>query len=150
MKNIIFTILLTFFSIAAFAQADSTKSNSIKPNSVNLEVMGTGIGYSFNYERLIRIDKNSFVAASLGYEYSDGSYFIPTIGIVNGNTNAFEIGYGFAYSRDKEILHSIRIGYRYLTDSYYLRFAFTPILNISLFDYKGPLPWIGICIGICI
>ena len=146
-------LVLLFFFTNSFSQ-----NKFVKKNSVSLELAGTGLFYSINYDRLILIDKNIRFSVTTGFWYipqinrvSDFQTFMGgTIGfntIFGKQTHFGELGFGFSYINMRQengtMYHTtylpIRIGYRYQKDDggLFLRASFMPIFeNYQHFDVK--------------
>jgi hypothetical protein len=141
-----FLVLTIFLStLTSIAQ-----NESVKRNSVSLEIGGTGFLYSFNYDRVLLINDNIRFTANIG------TWYIPTvenyldfniIGLTAGASTLFgknkhfaEFGINFSYfyMRDFEdniyntILQPIRLGYRYQKDQggLFLRASIMPIISV--------------------
>lgn len=145
--------LLAFLFLALFslkAQETNVKAN-VKKNVVNIEVAGSGILYSFNYDRMLIIDQNMRFTANIGTWYlphfesfSDFIYMIGGVAGINtllGQEKHFaEIGINVSYMRMRDIDDTnydmvylpIRLGYRYQKDEggLFLRASFMPIIPI--------------------
>jgi hypothetical protein len=141
---LIFIFSLTFL----FSTGQNT---DIKKNALSLEIAGTGILYSFNYDRMLLINENMRFAVNIGTWYippmpslSDFNYMIGgTVGFSTlfGKTKHFaELGLNLSYINMKDIddnvFHTlyqpIRIGYRFQKDEggLFLRAAFMPMISI--------------------
>jgi hypothetical protein len=150
MKRILFlfSILASLF-YNSFSQNDSLK---IKRNNINLEILGIGVVYSFNYERLIRLNDEAFLSFAVGYENLGSDHLIITSGsFLLGNRNFLEIGYGLTneLSDNKQTFKCARVGYRYQKDEFLFRACFTPIFNFKILGNEGILPSIGLTLGYC-
>ncbi len=134
---------LTFFRLDA-------QENSIEKNTVYFELAGSGLLYSFNYDRLLLIDNK------MRFSMTAGLWDIPPveslsdfnmIGVVVGfntlfgkQTHFFELGVNLAYMNLKDmednIFHTIylpiRLGYRYQKDigGLFIRASLMPIVSV--------------------
>jgi hypothetical protein len=142
-NTLIFLLSLILFG-TCFSQNDA-----LKPNTINIEALGVGLGYSVNYERLFGIDKSSYWSLAMGYEYNRNNFIIPAITFIKGTRNCFEAGFAMAYAINDKTFYCIRIGYRYQKEHILFRIGFTPILNYSLMGMESILPWAGITLGVC-
>jgi hypothetical protein len=140
--------LIFLLSIISFGNCFS-QDNALKPNTINVEALGVGLGYSVNYERLFGIDKSSYLSLAMGYEFNMNNFIIPSITFIKGTRNCFEAGFAVAYGINDKKFNCLRIGYRYQKEHILFRLGFTPILNYSLMGKEGILPWVGIALGIC-
>jgi hypothetical protein len=139
-------LILISFSILTPAQDDS-----LRRNNVYLEVLGTGVIYSLNYER----DFNTWSGIRTGFSYfslpggvsNSGAhtdiFFIPILMgnfmfKFSGTGNALELGAGYAYGP------ALSIGYRYspLNGGFLFRITYTPIFFTS-----NTRTWGGISFG---
>lgn len=162
MKNIIlsFIVLMMLSSISCFSQDFEAFE---RKNSVQLELGGHGLFYSFNYERIL-FDNGKFkTAGQIGV-----SYYPPFIGyidvwmpigineIVSFGHHHFEAGMGIIIIREAsrdadnnavewswDHFLSARIGYRFQKpDSRFLfRAGFSPIIETNLFRKNDPISY---------
>lgn len=149
-KSICLFIFLLVVSTSLIAQ----QSNNVfdRKNATYVEIGGSGVWYSLNYEHRIPVQINQRI--TLG----GGLSVIPVgnsnlIGIVSSNyligrKNIFEVGISPAYIfTNSEFLLSARVGYQYESDKGFLfRVGFSPIfgkfnLAGSENGSKGVLPW---------
>ena len=141
--------LLAFLFLVIF-NLQAQESN-IKRNVVNLELAGSGILYSFNYDRLLIIDQN------MRFTVNAGTWYIPHFedytdfkimvgGVVGFNTligqekHFAELGVNLSYMYLQDIddlkYHMaylpIRLGYRYQKDEggLFYRASFMPMISI--------------------
>ena len=129
----------------------NAQESEIKKNATYIELAGSGLLYSVNYDRLLIIDEKLRFSATVGTWYiphiesiSDFSYMIGSSLGVNtlfGKQKHFaEFGVNVAYMIMNDIDNSIyqliylpvRIGYRYQKDEggLFLRASFMPIIPI--------------------
>jgi len=151
MKKYFWILFLLIFSIV--------KSNAqINKNTIFAEFLGNAVTYSLNYDRIIKSYANSKFSFRIGYSIIpidkiiglpiEFNYFI-------GNKHNLEIGSGLSYvqglvqtqflvydavgdyeSISKSIYYTLRIGYRYQSDSsrLFFRAGFIPFIKIYEFD----------------
>lgn len=151
----LFTLILLSFSLAVMAQ-DAQKL-SFRKNSAYLEVMGNGIIYSINYERLftdntvkpfIRIGGNE-----MHFDKSDTLRFflVSEAGIAIGKSkNLLDVSLGYTHplsELDKDRLFFIRAGFRYMgAKGLLVRFAPMYAVNTLKGDVFSGL-WFGAAVG---
>lgn len=148
------------FSGSTNAQEDNLKepsSQSIKKNSLYLEILGNGVVWSINYERIIPLkEKMSMFLRIGGNEYhgedtNDLSFnFIGAAGILFGGPKSyFESGIGYTwFSGFPDRLIALSAGYRYQGPKGII-FRATPmyIYNSEKGDTFGNSLWAGLSIG---
>ena len=155
-KSIFFFVFLIAVSTSLIAQQNNKTFD--RKNAVYLEIGGSAVWYSLNYEYRIPFQINQRLALSGGLSVIpvDNSNFIGTISAnyLIGYKNIFELGISPAYIfTNSELLMSARIGYRYESDKGFLfRAGFSPvygqfILAGSEDGTKGILPWGYISFG---
>ena len=138
---VIIVMLLT--SNLLFSQNDT-----LRLNNINVELLGSGIGYSINFERLIPVKDEFKFVASIGYENLERNIFLGSVSFIYGRRHGIEGGYGLMQYKDY-MYKSIRLGYRYQKNHFLFKACFTPILNFKLFGKVGVLPWGGLTFGYC-
>jgi hypothetical protein len=129
----------------------NAQENVQKKNTVYMELAGSGLLYSVNYDRYLLIDNKMRFSSTIGFWYipyieafTDFSYMIGSV--VGFNTlfgtqkHFFELGVNVAYMNMKDTednyFHTsylpIRIGYRYQKDEggLFLRASLMPIVAI--------------------
>lgn len=149
--------LILMIGIATSAAAQGSDDGAIAPlpkNSLYLEVGGSGLIYSINYDRVIQ-DRFSVRAGAA--VYGDSGFFVPVLGnylLGKGNSRlelglgiaAFSITFGFFDSEEEvsRILGTASFAYRYQKPGggIFGKAGFTPLFNGS-----GVLPWFGASIG---
>lgn len=142
--------LLAFFFLSFISL--KAQDTNVKKNVVNVEVAGSGIFYSFNYDRMLIIDENMRFTVNVGAwyipQFENFADFKMIIGAVVGfNTligkekHFAELGLNLSYMLMEDIDDSkfhviylpIRLGYRYQRDEggLFLRASFMPMISIS-------------------
>jgi len=137
-------LFLTFFKLNA-------QENSIKKNAFNVELAGSGLLYSLNYDRLLIIDNRMRFTMNVGTWYipyvetiSDFNYMLGVVVGVNTlfgkQTHFLELGINVSYMNMKDMednyFHTaylpIRLGYRYQKDEggLFFRASLMPIVAI--------------------
>lgn len=143
-----YILFIVFFFALINAKS---QENNIKKNSVYLEIAGSGLLYSVNYDRLLIIDNKMRFSTTVAVWYiphiesiSDFKYMIgSSVGfntLFGKQTHFAELGINFAYMNMKDtednIYHTaylpIRLGYRYQKDDggLFLRASLMPIIAI--------------------
>lgn len=127
-------------------------------NAVYLEVLGNGLPYSINYERLIYRSGNVKLYGRgglgvIGYSSLWAVWFPIESSVAFGKKNNFETGIGctFAITGNASLdefqggppVIPLRIGYRLEIDEYLFRFGLTPFFNLS----EGFTPMLGVSFG---
>ena len=168
MKNLTILFLLMHLAIQASAEKkDKFAAEKFKyKNTAQLELMGIGAGYSFNYERNVVNLAHVKTSFQLG-----AAYFPPSTGWINlhfpvsinqllsFNQHHIELGIAtiFTFSevrpetplRDYEFENflAVKIGYRYQkpTGRMQYKILFTPVFAYKY--EKEVTPWGGITIG---
>ena len=152
--KIICCYLLSLLSLTLAAQEEST---SYKPNAIYFEVLGNGVLYSVNYDRLLTTKGNLKISGRVGYSYISVNFFdeikgsaipIEILGWM-GNKRHFEFGIGTVYHSMKQTDVSIlgptqefdsdalyftgRIGYRRQKPEggFIFRAGFVPMFLVS-------------------
>jgi len=126
------------------------QENSIKKNTVSLELAGSGLFYSVNYDRLLIIDTKLRLTGNVGVWYlpqieafSDFNIIGGVIGfntLIGKQKHFAELGINVSYLNmidfEDNMFHTlylpIRLGYRYQKDDggVFLRASFMPIISI--------------------
>ena len=143
--RLLILLLPIFFFFNSFSQ-----NESIKKNTVSLELAGSGLFYSVNYDRLIVIDEKIRFSATTSIWYlpkieqlSDFQSFaginLSFNTLIGKKTHFAELGFGLSYINMKQengkMYHTtylpIRIGYRYQKDEGGLfgRVSFMPLFE---------------------
>jgi hypothetical protein len=162
-------ILLFTNPFFAFSQENFIRYNLKfeNANSIQLELLGHGLGYSLNYEYLFLNDYKLKTTLQAGI-----AYYLPNTGfiglwvpvsvneVISFYKHHLELGIGLIFNKDRieydkwnNKFGSFRIGYRYQkADSNYLfRFGFTPFIEYEKFPNGQTFidfhPWAGIAYG---
>lgn len=149
--------LLFFLTWGAVAQEQST-AKTYKPNAVYLELLGNGILYSINYDRLLTTHRNLKISGRVGFSYFNIDLFdemkgtsipIEFLGWNGKNKGHFEFGVGlcsqFVEVNDVSILGPTqrtssngyyltgRVGYRLQKPDggFLFRVGFVPMILIA-------------------
>lgn len=170
MIKIITTILLTgFLSLASYSQK-SDASKFINKNAVYFELLGSGLFYSINYDRILWEKPNLAISARIGTSYipiPESDFYLLGFPIelifLKGSKNYLEIGLSllilqsfFDGTSTNSLFAFGRIGYRHQkkNERFIFRIGFTPFIVIKFNDEYlldqdsiSGLPWIGISIG---
>lgn len=154
------SILLFFFLLVVSASLIAQQNNEIfdKKNAIYLEIGGSTIWYSLNYEHRIPVQVNQRLALGGGFSAIpvDNSNFIGIVSVnyLIGQRNIFELGISPTYIfTNSEFLMSARLGYRFESGKGFLfRAGFSPVygqfsLAGSEDGTKGILPWAYISFG---
>ncbi len=150
MKKLAFALAFLFLALAGFAQQHSESLG--RKNAVYVELGGSSVWYSLNYEHRIPIQVNKRFALGGGVSVIpvQNSNFIGIVSAnyLSGHKNIFELGISPAYIfTNSEFLISARIGYRYESSKGFLfRVGFSPVYGeFSLAGHgdggKAVLPW---------
>jgi len=132
-------------------------TETIRKNSLYLEILGNGAVYSFNYDRLFPIKKTMALVLRVGGNEYHGSQtdeksynFLGSIGLISGKSRHFvEPGLGYTYfSGSPDRLIILSVGYRFQGRKGLLVRA-TPmyINNSEKGDTFGNGLWFGTSIG---
>lgn len=124
-----------------------TTSFNLPKNSIYLELLGFGIYYSINYERVLFENKNNIITGRIGFfEISSSSsgtiIIIPAL--INYQTNinrtiSFEIGFGYRFINSSIVANA---GFRFLIKNKFLfKVNFTP--QFYGFEGKSNTLYIG-------
>lgn len=155
-KSLSVLVFLLFCQHAAIAQ-DSAKPKQFAPNAVYVELLGTGLFYSVNYERMIS-ERQSF-RLGLSYIWEDGYVFDRTIIIPLSSSyllptdkdSHLEFGFGATYIQLLDSSPTFAtgpiLGFReqnVLDGGGLIRITFTPMISPS--DWKLHL-WGGLSFG---
>lgn len=146
-----------------YTPISDTSHSVMRTNSVFVELAGSGLAYSFNYERLFYKKVNNKFSTRIGISFFDRAVAIPaTVSQMFGRKNNFEYGIGvspIAWSaKEAYVLFSGLIAYRYISKGFMFRVASTPMVfrdkemgdSTSLFPYYKNwyfIPSIGISVG---
>lgn len=169
MKKHLIVFLLFIFGITSHCQ-DKTLSPFQNKNSFQLEILGSTVFYSLNYERILINGGRLKTAAQAGI-----SYYPPSLGvrdfwlpigineIISFGNHHIEAGMGYMPVReslrdpDLQVIewfwsHMItgRIGYRYQKPDGHLilRAAFTPVLEVNIPGFGAEFhPLAGVSLG---
>lgn len=163
MKRLIFLLTLFFTSI-------SHGNDFFAKNSIFLEIGGSGLLYSINYDRIIGNYASSRIGLSC-FEIYNGSIedqhhidcLLPVFGnfVLGKSSHHYEFGGGpiisnsynlSTWDNDLSTLIGISLGYRYQPNlgGFFFRGGITPVLFPLKPDpstWKGIIPWAGISIG---
>ncbi len=145
---------MLLFPLASFAQKDTI----IEKNEMNVELLGSGVIYSVNYERLVYKIGNFELKGSLGfhfnpiiakdvYDYRSFAFLVEPKVVYSINRHSMEIGLGYSYiylydnyyeeifgcCSDLSLLIP-RLGYRLYSKSQknYWGISFTPLIGLDL------------------
>ncbi len=174
MLKIVLSISLSIFIAAScLSQGEKPLQEKLsKKNAVYLELLGQGLFYSVNYDRILLVGNKLALSGRVGLSYYPITSFFDahTIAIpiefnllVGNGLTYFEFGLGGTYMQgldkpnfSKSFFASLRLGYRYQKDEGGLMFriGFTPLLPIILddeyqldTDYIPLLPSVGLSVG---
>jgi hypothetical protein len=159
---------ISVFSLCQFFCCCSLKSQevhqsisgfeSIRKNSIYLEILGNAAYYSVNYDRIVPLkDKKALFLRFGGNALSEsdssdkiclGLLIEPGI-LMGGPTSFFETGIGYTYfTRFTDQLYTFTAGYRYQGAKGFV-FRATPmyIMNTEKGDVFGNHFWFGISFG---
>jgi len=160
MKNLVFilvAILLNFNNLRAEqGNSGDPGTPATRKNSVYFELLGNGVIYSINYDRLIPLEKGlNLIVRFGGNEYhgvtnSQLSFnFIGSAGLLFGKrVHFFETSFGYThFLREPDRLFTLAAGYR-LQGRKGLVIRLTPmfIANTQTVDSFGGI-WIGLSLG---
>lgn len=169
-KNFIAIILIGFLNLVSFGQYGDPGKFTNK-NAIYLELLGSGLFYSINYDRILWEKSNVAMSARIGASYIPVSEFwdFNTFGFpiecsfLKGRRNYLEIGSSvliqqnfYGGTSSKSLIAFGRIGYRYQKKNggTMFRIALTPFVAIIYDDenrlqegFLPVLPWVGISIG---
>jgi len=119
-----------FFFVCSIVYSQETSSFEASPNSVYVELIGNGIMYSVNYDRVIKTRDRMKFSARIGFSYVDIGLFDEIEGVVVpiellgwiGDKGHFEFGAGlssqFVTLEDDSLLGGP--SERYDSQAYYL------------------------------
>ena len=167
MKTKTLFLLIVLSPLFLLSQNNDTLVNKIKSNSVYFELLGNGVVFSLNYEKIL-INKRNNLGIRFGFGFSPEDeirdiFTIPIelIVIFGNKKHHLELGIGSSFysviikpqNQRKYMNYSMmffgRIGYRYTAIKGFLfRVGFTPVVEIPglLFDKPFHLHG-GISIG---
>lgn len=120
------TLLFVFLLVVSTSVIAQQYNNTFdRKNAVYLEIGGSAVWYSLNYERRIPVKVSQRFALGGGFSVIpvDNSNLIGTFSAnyLIGHKNIFELGISPAYIfTNSEFLMSARIGYRYENDKGFL------------------------------
>ncbi|MCS7150923.1 MAG: hypothetical protein NZ928_00855 [Endomicrobia bacterium] len=171
-KNIIISLILIFIASSGLV----AKDDKIKRNSVYVEFLGTGLGFSLNGETLIK--SNLSLRVGLAYAIWGAGYILSSTYLIGKDKNHFEVGLSLSYmsfaslfggGTSSQLIPGGILGYRYQpkkTGGFFFRATFTPFVVIKKNEYQeidyntGQLeiktdyiyefqPWGGVSVGFC-
>lgn len=167
----IFISLLITFSCLSQSEKEQADRLSNK-NAIYLELLGSGLFYSINYDRILITKTKLALSGRIGLSYFPITNFwdfhtfsIPLeLNLLIGKENKyFEIGLSSLYQQNfdemntsRSLFGSFRLGYRYQKndDGLIYRIGLTPLLPIILddeyqldVDFVPAIPWIGFSVG---
>jgi hypothetical protein len=155
-----FFVLILFFChpVLRSQTKDSVKTDYVrKPtlNSIYIQILGTGIYPTIDYERILIYKQKWQLNASAGVFFYNNKlrsvslYSIPfELGLALGSKNHVELGVGLSYVYglngctdcvpyggdfvSSDLYSSVRIGYKYkkADGHFYFAFGFTPLIRI--------------------
>jgi len=158
---------ILFFTLLAFSHTTSfTQNDSIKPNSIFIELGGVSGHFSINYDRTLSFNSNYGLIAGIGFSPSlIDLRFSPRLPIqfklfYQLNRHSLDIGTAFTpyfwYDSNSNISNNLKdfdlaiaaqIGYKYsIWQRFYLGIAFTPIIFDSG-DFQF-YPWGALRFGV--
>ncbi|TAL70427.1 MAG: hypothetical protein EPN82_02110 [Bacteroidetes bacterium] len=160
--KILYIIFISFISVFNLKSADVHPQDSLGDHLWYIEIWGSGLGVSFNYEyniinNIIYIDKIN-IRTGIGSTLFLLNYFdLPVmLNFLIGKKYCFEFGFGGLFDYVSQLEHKdfpypsqvikfISVfGYRYIGDSGSIfRTSFTPII----FPNGVIIPYIGISFG---
>lgn len=153
MKYSILVFTSFLFSISAVCQNDyNLKSSGKYQTQINAlgEIGGNGIYLSMGFEQAnfeYKVLKSTFRGGFSLLEYLVFGEYNFDFGT---NKNYFELGVGPSLSYTDNSLNLYlfgRIGYRYISDTFIFRAAFTPFLGILNGADVYPNPYFGVSLG---
>lgn len=142
-----FVFLLLLISSCAVAQPE-------KKNFAYLELGGTAVLYSINYDRTVAKGDGFKLNARMGFAtlLREEPYIIPLeiTGSLGKNNRFFEFGPGYSLTKGRDDgLGSVRLGYRVEMEKSIFRAAFILFPSIaSSGDTVETLPWVGFSYGL--
>jgi hypothetical protein len=168
MKILLIVFILLHVANTAFGQRyEFSDTSNIKTKSIQIELLGNGIGYSFAYENIFINHAKFKTAALIGIEYLPPSFDVDLIfpvqvcQLFSFNKHHLELGIGYSFILElwheeniKQLsgLFNGRIGYRYQKPDgkFLFRFGFIPFRTHWITNgnehYKFS-PWGGISFG---
>lgn len=163
LKIVLYLFLVHLFCYGFLNAQDSTSQDqeikSIRKNSFYFEILGNGVVWSINYERIFPLkDKMAMFLRVGGNEYhgedtNDLSFnIIGATGILYGGPKNFlDVGVGYTYmSGFPDRLVAITAGYRYQAlKGFLLRVSPMYICNSEKGDTFGNSLWVGLSLGYC-
>jgi len=173
-RKVSFAAFLVLMSAFAFAQDTLDVQEEKVPlfelnkkNAVDLSVGGTGLFVSANYNRVLLVKPDYFIASSIGFGTIPivGGFCYPHQLTVNIPKKDFfwEFGLGGSYWNAKtnssaytETTHSYHlspiIGYRQQMEKLVFRAYVNPLIRVSgeyLLEDNSVLPYLGVSLGYC-
>ena len=164
-KKVVLLTCCYFFIFSFRMEADINDTSIISVNVVNLELGGTGLLYSVNYERVFLQKTAYFLSVRVGFgSYSTmekQQYTVPveinTLQPVSRQNHYLEWGLGTTYVQEQSrnayamLLASGRVGYRFQQDiaGFFFKISYTPLFPCwadKIFSYKF-IHYAGISIG---
>jgi len=156
-KEIGFVIVILLISNTLYSQIITEKVYpDFKHHSVYLEIGGSSLFYSLNYDYTLRITNGLNLAVGSGFAYSprsmadyQGYTFViaPACNLLFGySSHHAETGLALlSWGTVESTFLSARIGYRYQRPSggFLFRIGYTPIFD----GYDGFMPWAGVSFG---
>lgn len=124
-----------------------------KKNFVYVELGGTAVLYSINYDRTVARGESFKLNARIGFAtlLKEEPYIIPLeiTGNVGRNNRFFEFGPGYSLTQGRDNgLGSLRLGYRIEKEKSIFRAGFILFPSIGSSDIIGTLPWLGFSYGL--
>jgi hypothetical protein len=142
-KNLTVLIVTVLFVAKTVAQVESRDFK----NAIHFELLGAGLFYSVNYERIVTVDMKTQLSMGAGLEiFNNNGAVITSANFINGSKHNLELGCGLLLIDNENLIYS-RIGYRYKKESTIFRAGLTPFLNFRILGKEFILPWIGISFG---
>ncbi len=145
-------VLLFLFCISSPAFSQSYLPNNSSRNSFYLEVLGNGLLYSINYDRILKEKEKSAWVGRIGITYApppdQGPGILAELNLLLGSSNHhFELGAGSTYyylfnKKDETLSNpdisllffTTRIGYRFQKKEggFLFRAALTPLYAVNV------------------
>jgi hypothetical protein len=167
MRKVFIILIFATITLSSFGQKEPIPSqNFSNKNSIQFELFGHGLLYSFNYERIILNGQKFKTTVQAGIAYYPPKADIRDIWIpvlinelYSFDKHHIEIGFGYVFineairdidddviSRDWNALMTGRIGYRYQKPDgrFIFRVGFTPIYE---YEYNEFHPSGGLTVG---
>jgi hypothetical protein len=161
MKATLFLLLAAMFLTNTVTAQDVIAGNpqneSLRRNSVYLEMLGNGAYYSFNYDRLFPLKKREVIYLRIGgstasEKDSDDIHpgFIFEAGVLSGGIrHFFDVGLGYTqFAGFPDRLIALRAGYRFMgTKGFLVKAAPMYIYNTEKGDVFGNCFYFGLSLG---